>query len=249
MVKIRRVLSIVLLGASLTLPSGPGVAALPPQTPEPPDEPLSRSDGSSEEYLFDLKEVVSRSMATISPQGDIIDVATDSDEDEWYPAVALCAFDQYLVVYENETDDEIYGQRLDSDGDLLGGAFQITGDAFREARPDVACEWAYNRFIVVWEHDSANSGDFDVRVQGVYGSHQTSGSQLYGTWHAVSEDAPEDELDPAIACNSSRSCSVNSPSSLLITSMAPIVRPRLVSGVQRMAREVMPASSSTSAKK
>ena len=144
----------------------------------------------------------SASCTTAAPQGDIIDVATDDDDDEQDPAVALCASDEYLVVYENEADDEIYGQRLDSGGDLLGDAFQITDDSYRDAKPDVACGWDRDRFIVVWEHDSANSGDFDVRVQGVYGSHRTSGSQLYGNWHAVSQDAPQDELDPAIACNS-----------------------------------------------
>ena len=200
--KIRHLLSVVLLGASLLLLAGPGLAAPPVQTPEPPDEPLVMSGGAVEEYPVDLKEVVSRSAATAAPQGGIIDIATDDNDDEHDPAVALCAYDQYLVVYENETDDEIYGQRVDSSGNLLGSAFQITGDPYREAKPDVACDWYYNRFIVVWEHDSGNSGDFDVRVQGVYGGHQTSGSQLYGSWHAVSEDAPQDETDPAIACNS-----------------------------------------------
>jgi hypothetical protein len=198
--KIRLWLSVVLLGVSLTLLAGPGVAALPPQTPEPPDEPLALSGGASEEYPFDLKEIVSHSTVTAAPQGGIIDIATDDGEDESDPAVALCAYDQYLVVYER--GGEIYGQRLENDGDLLGSAFLISGDAHPDANPDVACDWYYNRFVVVWDHDFAGGGtDYDVRARGVYGGHQTSGSQLYGSELSVSEDGV-DEQDPAIACNS-----------------------------------------------
>ena len=92
--------SIVVLLMSLALLVSPGVAAPTVQTPTPPD-------GSSQEYPFDPKDVVSRSAATIAPTGGIIDVAVDSGDDEIEPAVALCAYDQYLVVYENNTDDEI----------------------------------------------------------------------------------------------------------------------------------------------
>jgi hypothetical protein len=200
--KTRSLLSIAVLVVYLTLLGGPGVAAPPVQTPEPPDEPLALSDGSSEEYPFDLKEVVRRSAATAAPEGGIIDVAVDSGDDEIEPAVALCAYDQYLVVYENNADDEIYGQRVDNDGDLLGGAFQISSDTHAEASPDVACDWAYNRFVVVWQHDYASTGDWDIRARGVYGGHRTSGSQLYDDDLHVSEEDPEDELDPVIACNS-----------------------------------------------
>jgi hypothetical protein len=105
------------------------------------------------------------------------------------------------VVYEK--DDEIYGQRLDDDGDLLGSAFAISGDPYPEANPDVACEWIYNTFIVVWDHDFQGQGtDYDVRAQTVYGSHQTSSSQLRGNLFGIAEDAPQDERYPAIACNS-----------------------------------------------
>lgn len=43
--KTRLWLSVVALGVSLALLTGPGMAAPPPQTPEPPDEP-------SGEYLL-----------------------------------------------------------------------------------------------------------------------------------------------------------------------------------------------------
>lgn len=193
--KTQSLFCIAVLVISLTLLVGTSTAAPLLQTPEPSPEP-------SEEYPFDLKEVVSRSAATAAPHGGAIDIAVSSNYDEMEPAVALCAYDQYLVVYENNVDDEIYGQRVDNDGDLLGGAFKISLDSSAEANPDVACEWAYNRFVVVWQHNFGDSGDWDIRARGVYGSHQTSGSQLYGTEIVISEDDPQDELNPAIACNS-----------------------------------------------
>ena len=193
--KTRTLLSIALLVITLIPLAGTSMAAPSVQTPEPP-EALPAA------YPFDLKEVVSRSRATAAPGGDIIDIAVDNQDDETDPAVALCAHDQYLVVYENDADNEIYGQRLDNEGGLLGGAFRISEDNYAEANPVVACEWAFNRFIVVWQHNYGNGGDWDIRARGVYGGHQTSGSQLYGTELVISNDDPQDELNPAIACNS-----------------------------------------------
>ncbi|MFC2023446.1 hypothetical protein ACFLT5_01775 [Chloroflexota bacterium] len=160
-------------------------------------------------YPFDPAEVVARSSASISLAGQRIDVAV-TDDNEVYPAVALCASNQYLVVYQYYDDstagpDAIYGQRLTSGGALLGGPFRInTGDAEGAFWPDVACEWSQNRFVVVWEYDWAGDlSDLDVRAQVVHGAHQTSGSsQLVGSWLWVSQLAPDAENTPAIACNS-----------------------------------------------
>lgn len=198
MIKMQSLLSIVIAIVLLALLSCPGMAAPPPQTPEPPSESSSGGDSLSPSIL---KDAVDNSAATIAPIGDTIDIALSS-ETEADPAVALCAYDQYLVVYER--NNEIYGQRLDSEGNLLGSAFQISDDTLPDAEPDVACEWTYNRFVVVWEHDFGGAGtDYDIRAQVVYGGHQTSGSQLWGSRVNVSEDGSEiDERDPAIACNS-----------------------------------------------
>ncbi len=200
--RIKHVLSMALLGTALLLLAGPGLAAPPVQTPEPPDEAPGAPGAAAEAYPFDLKEVISRSALTAAPQGGIIEIATDDGFDESQAAVALCASDQYLVVYQSA--GEIYGQRLESDGDLLGDAFQIAEGPQAKSDPDVACDWLYNRFVVVWEYDFyGNGSDYDVRARGVYGGHQASGSQLYGIELAVSEtNSGVWEWDPAIACNS-----------------------------------------------
>jgi hypothetical protein len=200
--RIQHVLSIALLGTALLLPAGPGLAAPPVQAPEPPGEPPAVPGEAVEAYPFDLKEVVNQSALAAAPQGGIIEIATDDAADEWDAAVALCASDQYLVVYRR--DGEIYGQRLESDGDLLGSAFQVSEGPQRKLNPDVACDWLYNRFVVVWQYDFyGDDSDYDVRARGVYGGHQASGSQLYGTELAVAQAGSGVwEWDPAIACNS-----------------------------------------------
>jgi len=199
-----RLFFVMVLGASLTMLVTPGAAAPPPETPEPPDGstpqyPLGQEfdEPLAKEYPFDLKDAVGQSIASVNPQGERIDIAVTGD-DEMDPSVALCAYDQYLIAYV--LDGEIYGQRLTSGGDLLGGPFLISGDSYEDTQPDVACEWAYNRFVVVWRHNFGDSGDYDIRARGVYGGHQTSGSQLYGSELTVSDDEANEER-PAIACN------------------------------------------------
>ena len=199
-----RLLFVMVLVASLTLLVTPGAAAPSPQTPEPPGEsepeyPLSQEfdEQPSKEYLFDLNDAVGQSIASVDPWGERIDVAVTGD-DETDPAVALCAYDQYLVTYALE--GEIYGQRLTSGGDLLGSPFLISSDSYEDTQPDVACEWASNRFVVVWRHNFGDSGDYDIYARGVHGGHQTSGSQLYGSQLTVSGDGVDEE-SPAIACN------------------------------------------------
>jgi hypothetical protein len=193
--KIGHLLSLALLGTTLVLLVGsPIQAEAPPSTPE-------ASAQSPEEHPSDPVEVASQSAAGRAPApiGDEIEIAVTSDY-ERDPAVALCAYDQYLVVYT--IDGDVYGQRLTSGGDLLGDRFVIYDGTHYAVEPDVACEWSLNRFIVVWSIDYLNQGtDYDVYAQGVYGGHQSSGSQLHGSMLRVSEDTVV-ERDPAIACNS-----------------------------------------------
>jgi hypothetical protein len=202
--ELRRLLSLVLLAVALTVLAVPGVAGPPMQTSEPVDELSVLPDGTSETDPFDPKQVLSPSAASAVPYGGIIEVATDSNDDELSPAVAQCAFGQYLVVWANDADDEIYGQRLDGSGNLVGGRFQITpAGSYPASNPDVACDWASGRFVVVWQVDHQGQGvDDDLRVQRVHGWHQTGGSQLYGSSLRIA-DSFDNEKDPAIACNSS----------------------------------------------
>jgi hypothetical protein len=203
--KTRFWLFVVLLGSFLALLGAPISASPPPQTPEPPGQSPAFSDGSSGTRPFDLKfdlneEMVEQSAAEIGLTKKRIPIALHGSYDETDPAVALCTSNEYLVVYIR--DDNVYGQRVSSRGDLLGDAFLIYDDTHNASEPDVACEWTYNRFIVTWTIDYNNQNtDFDVYAQGLYGSHQTSGSQLHDNRIVVS-GGTQSERDAAVACNS-----------------------------------------------
>lgn len=133
----------------------------------------------------------------IVPMGEKIQIATTSAW-ETNPAVAMCpTFDQYLVVYEREGD--IYGQRLNSSGGLLGAAFVIYNGSNSAHDPDVSCEAAHNQYVVTWTYDYGTS-DSDIKAQAVYGSHQSTGSQLVGSVINVAS-ATLNEKNSAIACN------------------------------------------------
>ncbi len=169
-------------------------AADPPQPADPPA--VQTSEGAEKTQTTPAAIEAPQSVGVI---GEIIDVAVDSAYDEQDPAVALCTYDQYLVVYEQ--DGNIYGQRLTNTGVLLGGAFVIFDGSNAASNPHVACDWIYqNRFVVVWEYLYSPT-DPDILAQAVFGNHQSSGGQLDGGYLPVAETTYA-ETNPAIACNS-----------------------------------------------
>lgn len=139
---------------------------------------------------------LARSGPTLASSGGQIPIAVTAVA-EWDPAVAVCASNQYLTVYERGGD--IIGQRLEADGTLLGGAFLISESVKPASKPDVTCEWTHDLFVVVWESEYA-TGDRDILARAVYGAHQTSGSQLLSAVLNVAYTF-SDEPNPAIACN------------------------------------------------
>jgi hypothetical protein len=187
--KLRLTLGLLVLAAVLALPpAAPGLAR----------------DTAAGDYPFDLAKVVQRSVASIAPVGGRIDIASTSAV-ERYPQVAVCASNQYLVVYQHSAADapySIYGQRLTGNGQLLGAPFEIDLQANKAFQADVACEWSNDHFVVVWTYDYAgDDSDHDVYARSVYGSHQAGGQQLVSGLVPVSQDLTY-ETQPAIACNS-----------------------------------------------
>lgn len=81
------------------------------------------------------------------------------------PAVAYNSVrDQYLVVWENEWSGnrDIYGQRLDAAGNVLGW-FAISAGMHDRVEPDVAYDWVNDRYLVVYLFDLNGDGsDYNV---------------------------------------------------------------------------------------
>lgn len=132
-------------------------------------------------------------------------IADDPSEDERTAAIAQCGSDNYLVVYVRNS--EIYGQRLSSTGFPTNDPFLISTSGTTKSSPDIACDWSREIYVVVW-NDTWNETEFDIHTQAVYGSHQESGSQLFGNGMEVI-GTPDSERNPKIACNSeAHSCLV-----------------------------------------
>jgi hypothetical protein len=128
--------------------------------------------------------------------GPRIDIAVSTTVDEKDPAVAYCG-GYYLVVYER--DGDIYGQRLNLSGDLVGSAIEIFSGSFDSTQPDVACLWPgifEQYFVVVWTYDYQNNHtDYDVYAQAL-----TVGGNLVGTEALAVADTSDNETNPTLAC-------------------------------------------------
>ena len=128
--------------------------------------------------------------------GEKINVAASEFLDERNPAVAVCG-DYYLVAYERGGD--IYGQRINMSGELVGEPIQIYSGTYNSSNPDVACLWPYifdQYFVVVWDYDyDGDQEDYDVYAQVIY----PDGS-LFSTAIPVANRSSSREMKPTIAC-------------------------------------------------
>jgi hypothetical protein len=120
------------------------------------------------------------------------------DETQW-PVVATNIYNgEMLVVYQMDFD--IYGQRLDSEGEKIGTRFRISSGQGRANSPEVAYEAGVGRFVVVWEYDNSVNMTIDWKLTKVFGVHQSTGSQMDGGYYTDGSPSYDDE-EPTIACN------------------------------------------------
>lgn len=102
--------------------------------------------------------------------------------DQVEPRVAFGqAVNEFLVAWEDHhwgfgTDWDIYGQRVDAAGNLLGGNFAIAFEGAPHRRsPDVTYQVAAGEYLVAWEYEFSAS-DHDVYQRRL----QTDGTPLQG---------------------------------------------------------------------
>lgn len=87
--------------------------------------------------------------------GEEIFFAHAANFENWPPAVAHNPVsDEYLVVWYEDRgepgESNIYGQRLASNGDLIGGVFLINDEGTPQVRPAVAANSGNGEYLVVW---------------------------------------------------------------------------------------------------
>ncbi|MCC6126078.1 MAG: hypothetical protein IT426_14040 [Pirellulales bacterium] len=99
-----------------------------------------------------------------SPLGDEIQVNTTTLGDQNHASVSAAADGTSVVVWESDGQDGqgkgIFGQRLDSDGEKLGGEFQVNatfvGDQTIPSVVHLTGETNAGEFVVIWEGRGVN---------------------------------------------------------------------------------------------
>jgi hypothetical protein len=106
------------------------------------------------------------------------------------------ATNKYLVVWEDQRDNDIYGRLVNANGTLSGSAFPIAAAAEYQWNPDVVYNATSNQLLVVFDDDRLVSGDNDI-----YGQLVNSDGSLSGANITISFPSA-DQLLPAVAHNS-----------------------------------------------
>lgn len=100
-------------------------------------------------------------------QGQPLTISAPLD-DQKLPAIAYNTQDgEYLVVWHDNRSGnaDIWGQRLDLDGSLLGENFAITSDASGQLFPTVAYNPGVNRYLVVWEDRRTDADIYGRQIE------------------------------------------------------------------------------------
>jgi len=113
------------------------------------------------------------------PIGDNFPIS-NLGEDQIDPAVAYNTQRQeYLVVWRNDWpgNDDIYGQRVSKNEQLVGPWFAIAfGAGAERSSPDVAYNSRQDEYLVVWEHDDGTRPN--IRGRRVSATGQLQGSEI-----------------------------------------------------------------------
>jgi len=130
-----------------------------------------------------------------TPIGDNFKVNDDSGSaEQWSPAVAMDAAGNFVVVWQDERNDDwdIYAQRYAADGTPIGSNFKVNDDqgSARQWVPAVAMD-AVGNFVVVWEDE--RNGDWDI-----YGQRYSSDGTPLGNNFIVTKYRYKDQFQPDV---------------------------------------------------
>ena len=116
------------------------------------------------------------------PTGGLITIGLNVN-DQLEPALAYDSQqNRYLAVWQEQNsqgDFDIMGQLIAGNGDLIGSAIEISGEAADQIAPRVAYNRDARQYLVVWEDHSRDAeGAWDVRGQRVSESGALVGARL-----------------------------------------------------------------------
>ena len=99
--------------------------------------------------------------------GEQFQVNTSTTDDQNKPFVASDSLGRFMVVWIDRDDDEVFGQRFDSDGSPAGGEFVISSSSFIFRKNPVVDALDNGDFVVVWTGEDVFYPDNDYEsIQG-----------------------------------------------------------------------------------
>lgn len=122
---------------------------------------------------------------------------------------------EYLVVWRGDdstltlidNENEIFGQRLDANGNLLGPMIRVSfmgtdGDGDTDAfNPEIAFNYRDNTYLVAWEADEVSESEHEIYAQLLDSDGSLLGARQRLSFHGQDGDASFDADDVDIAFN------------------------------------------------
>lgn len=138
--------------------------------------------------------------------GGLIYVTGLPSDEEWPRASYSTSSDQYLVVFEDSTNNiDIKGRFIRAQtGETLGNVFTISGSSTNEGKPDVTYDEVNDRFLVVWEKKICDPPDICNHVivgRLLYGEYTTPTPLAGSEFLIASEHSIIDLKNPRVAFN------------------------------------------------
>jgi len=142
-----------------------------------------------------------------TPIGGEFQINTFTTGNQEEPALALLGSGGFIVVWDSDgsvgsdnSEISVQGQRLDADGELVGGQFQInTFTSSSQEDPEVAAN-AEGGFVVAWE--SFGSAGTDTDAFSIQGQRFDSDGNRVGSQFQVNTYTPSSQLAPRISASS-----------------------------------------------
>jgi hypothetical protein len=133
-----------------------------------------------------------------APQGGEFQVNTYTTGVQRFPAVAMDAGGNFVVVWQSDTQDGsdygIFGQRYDAGGAARGGEFRVSAYTTNNQRFPAVALTAGGAFVVVWESLAQDGNSF-----GIFGRRYDAGGAPQGGEFQVNTYTSSNQLSAAVA--------------------------------------------------
>jgi hypothetical protein len=135
-----------------------------------------------------------------TPQGAEFQVNTYTTDEQRFPAVAIDAGGNFVVVWETFNQDGdafgIFGQRYDAGGAPQGAEFRVNRYTTDEQRSAAVAMDAAGNFVVVWHSNTQDGSSY-----GIVGQRYDAGGAPRGNEFRVNTYTTSDQSVPAVAMN------------------------------------------------